>query len=133
MNTWIFDLQDIIFDTIQNDVEDELLGKYPDLFFTTTDINEKDPSFPTVVVREVGGVERGMTLENDGINAILYTMQVDVYSNTREQDAKRVMKSVVECLKKLQFTIIAMPEFNNTDVYRCTLRAQRMIGANDIL
>lgn len=115
------------------EVEDELLGKFPDLTFTTTDVNTDEPSFPTVVYKEIGCVERGMTLENDGINAVYYSCQIDVYTNTKERDAKRVMQSIVRVLKEMQFTINAMPEFRNTNVYRCTLRANRIIGADDII
>ena len=133
MNEWIFDIDDIVLSDIEQYVTDELLDVYPDLFFTSSDYNSSDPSFPTVVVKGIDSREQGMTLKNDTINAVLYSIQVDVYANTKQQDAKRVMGSVMDALKKLQFTIFSMPEFKNTDVFRMTLRARRMIGANDIL
>lgn len=132
-NDWIFDIDDIVLADIDNYVSDELITEYPDLFFTSSDYNASDPSFPTVVVKCIDSREQGQTLEGDGINAIMYSIQIDVYANTKQQDAKKVMGSVINCLKELRFDIFSMPEFNNTDVYRLTIRARRMIGANDIL
>lgn len=132
-NSWIFDIDDIVLSEIETYVTDELITEYPDLFFTTTDYNESDPMFPTVVIKCIDSQEVGQTLEGDGINAVMYSIQVDVYANTKQQDAKKVMGSVINCLKKLRFDIFEMPEFNNTDVYRMITRARRVIGANDII
>lgn len=133
MNEWVFDLGDIIFNNIEEYVTEDIGSRFEDLFFTSSDINEDEPSFPAVLIKELPSSERGMTLDNDGINAVLYSTQIEVYSNKSQGDCKRVMKSIVEILKQMQFTIYDMPSFDNTDVYRMVIRARRMIGGNDII
>lgn len=133
MNEWILDLGDIIYDNIEEYVTNDIGKKYKDLSFSSTDINEDDASFPTVVIKEMPSTELGMTLDNDGINAVMYGIQVEVFSNKSQSDCKRVMKSVINILKQMQFTIHEMSNFDNKSVYRLILRARRVIGSNDIV
>ena len=133
-NSWIFDIENIIFTKVKKVVSDELSGKYPKLKFTTTDNASGSPTFPCVYIHELPGVERGGDLENKSINAVLYTMQIDVFANSSQEDAKRVMRSVVLAFKELGFTIYQMPEFKNeSSIYRQVVRVRRLIGNGDSL
>lgn len=133
MNEWILDLGDIIYDNIEEYVTNDIGKKFKDLFFTSSDINDDNPDFPAVIIREMPSTEMGMTLVNDGINAVMYGVQVEVISNKSQSDCKRVMKSVINILKQMQFTIYEMPNFNNNNLYRLIIRARRVIGGNDII
>lgn len=133
MNEWVLDLGDIIYDNIEEYVTNDIGKKYKDLFFTSSDINENNANFPAVVIKELPSMEMGMTLVNDGINAVLYGVQVEVWSNKSQLECKRVMKSVLNILKEMQFTINQMPNFDNTKLYRLIIRANRVIGGNDII
>ena len=80
------------------------------------------------------GSEQGQDLAGTSINAVLAAYQIDILTNTSQREAKEVMSAVMEIMKGMAFTVISMPEFQNTDeVYRSTARFRRMIGANDIL
>lgn len=133
MNEWILDLGDVIYDNIEEYVTNDLGNKYKNLFFTSSDINSNNPDFPAVVIKELPSTEMGVTLVNDGINAVMYGVQVEVVTNKSQGDAKRVMKSVINILKQMQFTIHEMPRFYNDDLYRLIIRARRVIGGNDIV
>lgn len=131
MNEWVLDIGDIIFDQIEEYVREDIGKKYKNLFFTSTDLNDDEPSFPAVCIKEMPSTELGMTLDNDGINGVLYGLQIEIFTNKSQDEAKRVAKSVLNALKEMQFTINEMPSFDNTNLYRLIFRARRVIGAND--
>lgn len=133
MNEWVLDLGDIIYDNIEEYVTNDIGSKFKNLFFTSSDINSNNPDFPAVVIKEMPSTEMGMTLDNDGINAVMYGVQVEVFSNKSQAECKRVMKSVLNILKQMQFTINEMPVFDNGDLYRLVIRARRLVGGNDII
>lgn len=133
MALWTSDLEGMIFTIIKAKFPEHLKTKYPDIFFTNSNITESDPKFPAIYFHEMSGVEQGNDIENTTVNAVLASYQVDVFSNISQSDAKEVMYAVCEIMKGLRFSIINMPEFQNTDVYRSTATFRRMIGANDIL
>lgn len=131
-NSWAFDLGTLIYTKVKTMAMEKLKTQYPSISFTSSDLNDNSANFPTVYIHEIGGIEQGQDLENNTINAVLETMQVDIYVNTKQNDAKRIMSVVASCFKELGFSIIAMPEFQNTStVYRSTMRVRRMIGSGD--
>lgn len=133
MNSWFLDLGDIIYDNIESYVTADIGSKFKDLFFTSSDFNPDTPSFPAVEIKEMPSTEMGMTLDNDGINAVMYGVQIKVFSNKSQSDCVRVMKSIINILKEMQFTINELPNFDNKDLYCMVVRARRVIGANDII
>ena len=88
--------------------------------------------FPTIYVHELAGVEQGKDLDGQSINAVLETFQIDCITNTKQSDAKQIMRVVADVMKELRFEIVSMPEFKSQDkVYRSTARFRRVIGRND--
>ena len=54
--------------------------------------------------------------------------------NRNQTTTKEVMDAVVGVVKEMRFSIIAMPEFNNTNsAYRSVMRCRRTIGSLDVL
>lgn len=131
---WTSDISSIVFTRIKAEGNKALKTKYPNIDFTASDRSRADPQFPTVLVREIGSIERGQDLEGSFINAVLCTFQIDVSDNVNQNRAKDVMNEIVKIMKTMRFTATAMPEFQNTDsTFRCVARFRRMIGAGDIL
>lgn len=131
---WISDIESMILTRVKIGVKQKLETKYPNIFFTTSDRNQVNPRFPTVMIRDMGGAERGNDNENIHINAYLCTIQVDVIDNESQNRAKDVMRYVIDEMKKMSFSIITAPiSDNNSDTYRVVARCRREIGWNDIL
>ena len=131
---WTSDLSSIIFTKIKVQFSISIKKKYPDLYFTNSDKVQKLPKFPTVYIHEMGSAERGNDLENSEINAALSTFQIDVTDNQSQNRANEVMGEVVRIMKSMRFSVVTMPEFQNTDsAYRSVARFRRAIAENDIL
>lgn len=131
---WTSDIESMVFTRVKAKGNNALKSAYPNINFTTSDRVKTEPKFPTVYVHEVGSVEQGMDLENTQINSILTTFQIDVTDNKKQQNARDVMKEILKIMKSMRFTVIAMPQFQNTDdVYRQTARFRRAIDWNDTL
>ena len=131
---WTNDISPIVFTRVKTEVERKLKAKYPGLFFTTSDQARVDPKFPTVYVHEMGSVETGQDLEGSEINAVFASFQIEVTDNQSLDRVAAVMNEVVGAMKRMRFSVVSMPEFQNRqDVYRQIARFRRVIGRGDIL
>lgn len=131
---WEDDLENTIYTIVKKKVTDSIGDKYPNLNFTTSDINNATTKFPTVYVHEMGASERSQTLDNRTVNAVNETIRVEVYSNKSQREAKLVMAEVKKVMKSMRFEIRQMPEFNNqSTVYRSIMQCNRYIASGDTL
>lgn len=109
-----------------------LRKKYPDLKCTTKNENGLPAEFPTLFLHELTPVESGQDLENVGVNAVLATIEIQVWTNTTEMDCRQIIADATTEMKALQFNIIAMPVIEMKDkIAWGVIRCRRMIGAND--
>lgn len=130
----MLDIESIVFSRIKAILTSKLKTKYPDLDFTTSDKVPKKPKFPNVYVHLISSPEIGIDLDNDSINGILPAFQIETTDNQNQNRAKDVMDEVVKVMKGMRFTVIATPEFKNTDsAYRSVARFRRAVGNQDIL
>ena len=68
------------------------------------------------------------------INAIQHTVQIDITTNTNQNDAKYVMKCITDIFKQMMFYVVAMPEMTSgNETYKSTARFRRVISANDTI
>ena len=137
-NTWAYEIETKVLGLINSYAIPRL--KKLDIFkttrFTNAVTNEESrlsgTIFPTIYVHELAGVEQGKDLDGQSINAVLETFQIDCITNTKQSDAKQIMRVVADVMKELRFEIVSMPEFKSQDnVYRSTARFRRVIGRND--
>lgn len=134
VNQWAYDLEKKIFSIVKSRTYENLKTKYPNVYITDIEKNTSKAVFPTVYIHELPGVEKASDLEGFSINAVQETFQIDVITNTSQNDANKVMAIVADEFKRLCFKVTAMPEFDGTgETYRSTMRARRIISANDIL
>lgn len=134
VNQWAYDLEKKIFSIVKSRAYEKLKSKYPSAYITDIEKNTSKAVFPTVYIHELPGVEKASDLEGFSINAVQETFQIDVITNTSQNDANKVMAIVADEFKRLCFKVTAMPEFDGTgETYRSTMRVRRIISANDIL
>lgn len=125
----------MIFTRIKTEFNEELKTEYGmgSTNFSTTDNSNTKAVFPFVFVKAIGSSEQGQTIDGESINAGLFTFQIDVYDNKTQYRARKVMGEIMRIMKSMKFEVINIPEFDSTDVHRCTARFRRIIGANDKL
>lgn len=113
----------------------KITQSHPKAYVTDKSKDLSKPTFPTVYFHAMPFTENGKDLEAQSINGITASYQVDVITNTSQEDAERIMSTVVDLFKRLRFSATSMPEFNNTseETYRSTARFRRYVDANDIL
>ena len=129
---WFSKLEATIFTMVKFRLEKTLKKKFPNLFCTTSSQTDADPVFPTVYIHELPGIEAGSDLENDAVNAVLETLQVEVTTNTGKVDCQTVIAETIKQFKFLRFDIVAFPVFSiEGNVHRGIFRARRLIGASD--
>lgn len=89
-------------------------------------------SFPTVYLEFLESPETAMDLENDEVNAINFTVQVNVYTTDRTQ-CKEITDDVLEIVKRnLRMTIAMLPIFyEDGSVINGVFRARRIMGQGD--
>lgn len=128
----MLDIETIIYSRIKAHLTSKFKTKYPNISFTTSDRVQSAPKFPNVYVHLVGSPEVGNDLENNTILGVEATFQIETTDNQSQSRAKEVMNEVVMCMKTMRFSVVAMPEFDNTDsTFRSVARFRRTIGKLD--
>lgn len=123
-----------VFTNVQKIGKEKLLKKYPNINFTTSDRAPTKPKFPTVYIKKMQGSARGGTLEDAKVNAVLSVFQIEVTTNTSQNDAETVADAVADIMTDMGYGMIGEPFPDNTaDIYRNVSRYQRLIGYGDIL
>lgn len=135
MSDWIMLLPSVVFSRIKGEFSKEIKTEYgmTGSNFSTTDSSNKKAVFPFAYVHLLPAVEEAQTLDEISINGGLFTFQIDVHDNQSQNRARRVMGEMVRIMKSMRFNIIAMPELESGDTYRCTARFRRTIGSGDVL
>lgn len=133
---WVIDKPTQIFTILKNEFSTAIKTKHGMTTKNFTDIATTDTTaiFPKVVFSNLASSEQGRTFDGTGVNAALFTFQVDVTDNsTLQTTAKEVMTEVMRIMKDLGFEVTALPNFENNvnGVHRMTARFRRLIGANE--
>ena len=135
-NTWALEVPEKILTIVQTRGQAILDEKFPNAFWTTDDMNNSNPTFPTIMFT-FDCSETGGDLMGTDINAVLCMAQIDV-TVTKEQginNARYVAGVVLSEMKRLMFSANEMPQFNDNtnDLIRLTFRCIRIIGQADTL
>lgn len=131
---WTTIIKPKVFTYVQNIGKERLIKKFPDITFTTSDRTPIKPKFPTVYIKQMQGAARYGTLEDAKVNSVLSTFQIEVTTNTSQNDAEKVADVVADIMTDIGYSMIGEPFPDNTaDIYRNVSRFQRLIGASDLL
>ena len=130
---WVNDIESIVFTRVRVGCENRLKTKYPNIDFTTSTKERKEPKFPTVYVHMMNSQEIGRTLDGKHVNGVNATFQIEVTDNTRQYNADFVADAVCDVMKEMMFEIVGTPyvDESNPSVYRNVARFRRPIGASD--
>lgn len=127
-------LETIIFSRIKGEFSSKIKAKYPNLDFTLLEASKTTPKFPNVYIYLMPGVETGLTLERTVFEEGLFTFQIRVTNNSEESAVREIMTEITRIMKKLSFTMVATPIYeNDVNTQWSVARYRRQIGRNDIL
>lgn len=142
---WTMDMADAIYARVVADFPERLKKKYKFqkmtvngvtqwLNFSKSSVSETKPLFPYITFIELSGSEKGRDLEGSSINAALFTFQIDVYDNAKEETTKECMAAIVKIMKSMMFQGNAMPSPDSIpQEYRSTARFSRVISEYDTI
>ncbi|MBO4541947.1 MAG: hypothetical protein J5725_02065 [Bacteroidales bacterium] len=111
-----------------------LKKKYTTLNCTTKGENIGNAKFPTMYMKELPAVEMANDLDNTTVNAILHTIEIQVYTKNDETMCKNIMNDAVLEMKRFRYNVTAMPIVETSDtVSTGVARFRRMVGSGDTL
>ena len=129
---WYEQVESRILTLVRYRMQKALTGKTSKTIkFTTESESNDSPYFPTCYIHGLQPMETGGDLEGTTINAIISTMEVQVFCRDR-QECWLIINEAVYQMKKLAFTVTAMPIVTTPNgVAQGVARFRRVIGAGD--
>ena len=133
---WVSERRNEIYTLIKFRAKNNLVSKYPDIYFTQDDEQIIETKLPTIFINGLSGTEIAKTIEGKTTNGMLfdYEIKVTVGKKQGQAVADEVMWEVCSQFKKLGFWYIQSPSFirsNNAAVQEMVARMRRNIGASD--
>ena len=98
---------------------------------TIVDENGVPKKLPTVYIHSLNPAEIGNTLENTDLNAVLMTIEIQIFSSSYNE-SQTLRGIAFDCMKHLRFSAPMLPITTNQGEYFLTIaRYRRVVGAND--
>lgn len=133
--TWFSEIESTIITVLQYYLVETTSAPFPNLKCTTSNKNESVEgvgSFPTLYVHMLPPMEMGNDLQNESVNAIRATFELQVFSNKSETECRKIMNACIKEMKKLRFNVSMFPDPQIINgVYVALARFTRVIGAGD--
>lgn len=133
MDSWFAEIESQVYTQVAymlTEVED---APYPKLKCTTKS-QSTIVSFPTLYLHELQPVEAGNDLENATVNAVLSTIEIQVWSNKSEKDCKDILTAAILEMKRLRYNVTMFPNVTtDSKIAWGVARFRRMVGAGDTL
>ena len=136
MADWTDRISSVVFTRIKNEFSSTIKKNYKmkDENFSTVGSSDTPAVFPFVYVKLLPSAETGQDLEGATINAGLFTFQIEVTDNQKQNNAKEIMSEIKRIMKSMRFTVQCTPTLEDTkDTHRAIMRCNRIIGSCDIL
>lgn len=111
--------------------------KYPKL---TPNFVDSTPSaetlkYPCIVVKELQPTETGRDIEARFINGVIYTLQIEVITNTNQSECNGIADIVLDMMKEMSFEVVGIPFSDDSQLndYRNISRYRREIDSQDVI
>lgn len=134
MDDWFSKIESTVVTQVSYMLKDRDKAPFPNLECTSVNENVNPAELPCLLLHELEPVERGQDLDNANINAILHTMEGQVWTNAGQTECKNILTAAITEMKRLRYNIIMLPTVKTeSGISWGVFRARRMIGANDKL
>ena len=134
-DTWYSEIESTIYTILQYKLAYKADAPFPELNCTTSSQNESlegVSGFPTLYIHMLSPVEIGNDLYNEDVTAVRATFDLQVYSDTSEEECRKIMNACVLEMKKLRFKVTMFPDPQTTDKkYYAVARFNRIIASGD--
>lgn len=124
-----------VFSRVSANGRIRLISKYPKIVFTNNTPKTKITVFPTVIISKLQGSEISKDIEGSYINGIVSNIQIEVITNTSQDDADYIADVCLDLMKSLRYEMIGEPYSVSTQdsQYRNVARYRRSIDQGDII
>ena len=124
LNSWALDFEDTLYSLLKSYMESRVSG----IKVTQDEESVGTPTFPTLLVKQIGGTEAGRTNEAKTINAIRPTFQITITNKGKREDINRIAVHAVSFFKQQMFEVSNIVSTISKQVRTVTFRATRVIG-----
>ena len=124
LNSWALDFEDTVYRLLKVYMESKESG----IKVTQDEESVGDPTFPTLLVKQIGVTEAGRTNEAKTINAIRPTFQITITNKGKREDINRIAVYAVSFFKQQMFEVSNVISTISKQVRTVTFRATRVIG-----
>ncbi len=132
-DNWFAEIESNVFTQVSYMLAEKTDAPYPDLNCTTVSQNTV-VHFPTLYLHELQPVEAGNDLLNESVNAVLSTIEIQVWANTTEKDCKDIITAAVLEMKRLGYNVTMFPSVQtDSKIAWGVARFRRMVGSCDSL
>ena len=124
LNSWALDFEDTLYSLLKSYMESKVKG----IKVTQDEESSGTATFPTLLVKQIGGTEAGRTNEAKTINAIRPTFQITITNKGKREDINCIAVHAVSFFKQQMFEVSNIVSTISKQVRTVTFRATRVIG-----
>ena len=124
LNSWALDFEDTLYSLLKSYMESKVKG----IKVTQDEESSGTATFPTLLVKQIGGTEAGRTNEAKTINAIRPTFQITRTNQGKREDLHGIAVHAVSFFKQQMFEVSNIVSTISKQVRTVTFRATRVIG-----
>ena len=124
LNSWALDFEDTLYSLLKSYMGSKVKG----IKVTQDEESSGTATFPTLLVKQIGGTEAGRTNEAKTINAIRPTFQITITNKGKREDINGIAVQAVYFFKHQMFEVSNIVSTISKQVRTVTFRATRVIG-----
>lgn len=131
--SWYMEIEETVFSYVTFKLKKKGINVFctTEIAKTSVDSNGNPTMFPTIYLHELQSKEVGQDLTNTSVNAVLSTIEIQVFTKSKE-DNQKYCGEVAEIMKELQYNATGLPIINNMgEYYLGASRYRRVIGSAD--
>ena len=124
LNSWAIGFEDTLCSLLKSYMESKVKG----IKVTQDEESSGTATFPTLLVKQIGGTEAGRTNEAKTINAIRPTFQITITNKGKREEIEDIALHAVSFFKQQMFEVSNIVSTISKQVRTVTFRATRVIG-----
>lgn len=133
-NTWYSQIESTILTYVQYMLQEKQSAPFPNLNCTTKSQSTKPSEFPTLYLHNLTPVESAQDFENDEVNAVLATIEIQIFSNQSESEVNKIVTQAISCMKDLRWNVTMFPDPQTNDkISYAITRFRKLVTENDII
>lgn len=133
MDNWFAEIESKVFTQVTYMLSEREDAPYPELKCTTASQNTV-VNFPTLYLHELQAVEAGNDLHNTSVNAVVSTIEIQVWSNESGKKCKDILTSAIVEMKRLKYNVTMFPDIiTDKSIAWGVARFKRMVGSGDTI